>query len=189
MKVTIISGSARKGNNTLRVARAFQKLMPGSVLVDFQEYDIPSLAENFVSKASETKFQTTLIKAIDDCDLLLVLTPEYNWFPSAEIVNMIHQLGTNEYASIFDNKVIANIGVSVGRGGRMPAVQLGYVFNKIINFFNLNSITSPKTFEAQEVLACISKDGELLSNDVFNAGIQNFLEYSLKVAQRWHLNS
>ncbi|MEJ6661463.1 MAG: NADPH-dependent oxidoreductase, partial [Bacteroidia bacterium] len=80
----------------------------------------------------------------------------------------------------------ATVGVSAGRGGRMPAVQLGYVFNKIFNVFDLNSITSPRTFEAQEVTKCIDAEGNLLDNEMFNSGFTEFLNYSMKVAKRWH---
>ncbi|MBT8326288.1 MAG: NAD(P)H-dependent oxidoreductase [Bacteroidia bacterium] len=186
MKVAIISGSARKSNNTIRVAKSIQKNFENSVLIDFQDYDFPNLSEGFLRKGSETEFQRNTIEAIRDAELLFVLTPEYNWFPSAELVSMIHQLGTNDYSEIFDKMVIASVGVSSGRGGRMPAVQLGYVFNKIFSYFNLNSITSPRTFEAQEVLSCIDESGQLLENEAFNQGFTSFISYSLKVAKRWH---
>ena len=188
MKVGVISGSARKGNNTLRVAKAINKELEFGEIVDFQDYDLPNFAEGWVNPEAETPFQKHLIKTINDADLLIVLTPEYNWFPSAEIVNTIHQLAGASYKHIFDNTVVATVGVSVGRGGRMPAVQLGYVFNKIFNVFDLNSITSPRTFEAQEVLMCIDADGELLDNDTFNKGFKAFLEYSVKVAKRWQVS-
>jgi len=188
MKVGIISGSARKGNNTLRVGKAIAKSLGVGEIVDFQEYDLPNFAEGWVNPASETPFQQRLIKTIHQADLLIVLTPEYNWFPSAEIINTIHQLAGANYKHIFDNMVVATVGVSSGRGGRMPAVQLGYVFNKIFNVFDLNSITSPRTFEAQEVTKCIDEDGNLLENEAFNKGFGSFLKYSAKVAKRWHLS-
>jgi chromate reductase len=189
MKVGILSGSARKGNNTLRVALALKKLVDNCEVVDFQEYDLPNFAEGWVNPASETPFQQHLIKTIKDADLLIVLTPEYNWFPSAEIINTVHQLAGAAYKHIFDNTVVTTVGVSTGRGGRMPAVQLGYVFNKIFNVFDLNSITSPRTFEAQEVLKCIDAEGNLLDNEIFNKGFVDYLEYSMKVAKRWQVSS
>lgn len=188
MKIGIISGSARKGNNTHRVALAIKKQLGLGEIVDFQDYDLPNFAEGWVIPSSETTFQQHLIKTIDDAELLIVLTPEYNWFPSAEIINSIHQLAGPAYKHIFDNKVVTTLGVSTGRGGRMPAVQLGYVFNKIFNVFDLNSITSPRTFEAQEVLKCIDDDGNLLDNQIFNEGFKDYLDYSMKVAKRWQVN-
>jgi len=185
MKITVLSGSARKGNNTLRVAKAIKKIYLETTIIDYQEYDIPSFSDQYIFLGQETSFQKELIEAVDSSDLLIVLTPEYNWFPSAEVINTIHQLAGNTYKHIFDNKV----GVSTGRGGRMPAVQLGYVFNKIFNVFDLNSITSPRTFEAQEVTKCIDSEGNLLDNEKFNDGFKAFIDYSLKVAKRWHATS
>ena len=189
MKITVLSGSARKGNNTLRVAKAIKKIYLETTIIDYQEYDIPSFSDQYIVLGQETSFQKELIEAIDSSDLLIVLTPEYNWFPSAEVINTIHQLAVNTYKHIFDNKVVATVGVSTGRGGRMPAVQLGYVFNKIFNVFDLNSITSPRTFEAQEVTKCIDSEGNLLDNEKFNGGFKAFIDYSLKVAKRWHATS
>ena len=62
MKVGIISGSARKGNNTLRVAKAIQKELNNGIIVDFQEYDLPNFAEGWVAPDSETSFQQHLIR-------------------------------------------------------------------------------------------------------------------------------
>lgn len=187
MNVTILSGSSRLNNNTIRLAKAIQKIYPKSQIVDYQHYDLPNFNEDEF-KIGETKFQRELILSIDKADLLFILTPEYNWFPTAEIINTIHWLGGNSTAHIFDNMVVATAGVSVGRGGRMPAVQLTYVMNKVFSFFNLNSICSPKTFEAQEILNCIAEDGKLLDNQMFNKGLDTFVSHSLKVAKRWRAN-
>lgn len=189
MKVGIISGSSRSGNNTLRVAKAISKELPGSEIVDFQDYDIPVFNGKGLDKGNESRFQKDLIRVMNDSDLLFILTPEYNWFPSAEIVNMIHTLGNGTYKHLFDNKVIATVGVSAGRGGRMPAVQLGYVLNKVISFLNLNSVVSPKNFEAQEIFSTTDSDGVLQENDTYNEGFRSFLEYSVKLAKRWQASA
>lgn len=188
MKVGVLSGSARKGNNTLRVAKAIAHELDSCTVVDFQDYDLPGIGDGSLDAKNRSPFQSRLIETIDESDLLIVLTPEYNWFPSAEIINTIHQLAVPELKHIFDNTVVATVGVSAGRGGRMPAVQLGYVFNKIFNFFDLNSITSPRTFEAQEVISCIDIQGNMLDNETFNRGFSSFLAYSAKVAKRWQLS-
>ena len=145
MKVTILSGSARLDNNTIRVAKAIQKEIGEATIIDFRPYDLPNANQDSMHPDNLTEFQKGLVEAIDEAELLFVLTPEYNWFPSAEIVNMVHQLASKEFRHIFHDKVAAFIGVSTGRGGRMPAVQLSYVFDKIFNVFNLHSISSPKS--------------------------------------------
>lgn len=189
MKVGIISGSARKGNNTIRVAHALSNLVDSSEIVDFQDYDLPGFAEEPMQVGDESPFQKRLIEVMNESHLVFILSPEYNWFPSAEIIHMVHVFGSDDYKGMFDNKVIATVGVSAGRGGRMPAVQLGYVFNKIISFMELNSVVSPKSFEAQEVTKCIGKDGQLLDVIPFNRGFESFVDYSVKLAKRWQASS
>lgn len=188
MKTVIISGSARLDNNTIRLALAIQKLLPDAKIIDYTAYDLPNANEIFPGENGLTEFQLNLINAIHEAELLFVLTPEYNWFPSAEIVNTIHQLASDDYGYIFDNKVVAFAGVSTGRGGRMPAVQLSYVFDKIFNVFNHKSITSPKKFESQFTTKCLATDGSMLDNHEYNKGLVNFVEYSVNVANRWHSN-
>lgn len=189
MKTVIISGSARKDNNTLRVAKAISNMIEDSYIIDFQAYDLPNANDGFLDQGGLTPFQKELTDGINEAGLLIVLTPEYNWFPSSEIVNMVHQLASDDFGHIFDNMVAAFVGVSTGRGGRMPAVQLSYVFDKIFNVFNHSSITSPKKFESQFTTKCIDKDGNLLDNQIYNKGLSDFVDYSINVAKRWHSNN
>ncbi|MDC1395848.1 NAD(P)H-dependent oxidoreductase, partial [Bacteroidia bacterium] len=79
MKIGIISGSARSGNNTLRVAKAISNILNNTEIVDFQSYDIPSFAEGGLDKGKETEFQLDLIRVWQESDLVFVLSPEYNW--------------------------------------------------------------------------------------------------------------
>lgn len=188
MKTAILSGSARKDNNTMRVALAISEMLDDAKIVDYRAYDLPNANQGFMDNKKLSAFQKELTTAIDEADLLIVLTPEYNWFPSAEIVNTVHQLANKSFSHIFDEMVVAFVGVSTGRGGRMPAVQLSYVFDKIFNVFNLESISSPKKFESQFTTECISEEGELLDNKAYNKGLQDFVQYSINVADRWHSN-
>ncbi len=188
MNITIISGSARIDNNTMRVAKAISSMVENAKIIDFKDFDLPYANEGFLNFNELSPFQQDLTDSIEHADLLIVLTPEYNWFPSAEVINMVHQLASKPFSHIFDNKVAAFVGVSTGRGGRMPAVQLSYVFDKIFNVFNLQSITSPKKFESQFTTQCISETGELLDNDAYNQGLKDFVQYSVNVADRWHSN-
>lgn len=189
MKVAIISGSARIGNNTLRVAKAMQRVIHehgvSSEITDFQYYDLPFINAGSLSPDDLTQFQHKLIQNIDQSQLVIILTPEYNWFPSAELVNMVHQLGTKTFRHLFDDKVFAFCGVSTGRGGRMPTVQLSYVFDKIINVFNTHSITCPKKFESQFTTQVLDAEGNSLGNSEYDKGLTSFIAYALHTAERW----
>lgn len=189
MKVSIISGSSRINNNTLRVGLAIRRICESAgfecSLIDFQEYDIPFLNQGGIRLDSLSTFQEKLIRSIDQSGLVILLTPEYNWFPSAELVNMVHQLGTREFRHLFDNKVFAFCGVSTGRGGRMPGVQLSYVFDKIFNVFNTHSVTCPKKFESQFTTKVLDAEGNSLGNEEYDRGLEQFVTYALQTAERW----
>lgn len=189
MKVAIISGSARIGNNTLRVARAMKQQIQNNghtaVITDFQEYDLPFINAGSLAPGQLSSFQEQLIGNIDEAQLVIIITPEYNWFPSAELVNMVHQLGTKAFRHLFENKVFAFCGVSTGRGGRMPTVQLSYVFDKIFNVFNTHSITCPKKFESQFTTQVLDADGNSMGNAEYDKGLSAFLEYALQTTARW----
>jgi chromate reductase len=192
MRVSIIAGSPRKSSNTLRVAKAIANEFSRAHgitprLVDFAYYDIPLMAQGEITAASIlTPFQKELIEAMDDADLVFILSPEYNWMPSAEIINMVHQLATNDFRRIFENKVYAMAGVSNGRGGKIPAIQLSYVINKLLNVFHTEtSFVSAKTFESQFTHDVLDENGNSMGNAVYDKGLQAFVTYAVNVSRRW----
>ena len=120
-----------------------------------------------------------------DSHLVFVLTPEYNWFPSAEMIQMIHVMAGAQFADMWNHKVFATCGTSNGRGGRMPAIQLGYAINKIISVFNFDSMVSAKLFESQFTDKVLNEEGESTGNQEYMNGLKVFADYSLKVAGKW----
>jgi chromate reductase len=186
MHISILAGSSRKNNKTIRLAKAIALQLPEAQIINFEDYDIPFPNQGDVDTNHLTPFQSKLLNSLKASHLVFVLTPEYNWFPSAELVNMVHQLANREHIHVFNNKVFAFCGISSGGGGRLPTIQLSYLFDKILNVFNIDSITSPKKFEAKFIGAALNEDGESLGNVEFDKGLTDFINYSLKVAQRWH---
>ncbi len=170
----------------MRLAKAIAKLIPEAQVIDFVNYDIPFPNRGDVDEENLTPFQLELLTALRESQLVFVLSPEYNWFPSAELINMVHQLANKKHIQIFNNTVFAFGGVSSGGGGRMPTIQLSYLFDKILNVFNMDSITSPKKFEAKFIASVLDEEGNSLGNMEFDKGLIDFVNYSLKVADRWH---
>lgn len=189
MNICIISGSSRKGNNTIRLARAFEEAFVSAGqevnVIDFKNYDLPFPNQPDIDADALSPFQEKLIGGMASAQVMLILTPEYNWFPSAEIVNMLHQLGTRKFSHLFDNKVFAVGGVSTGKGGRMPAVQLGYVLDKIISYFNKQSITSPRKFESHLTASMIDETGHIPDDSPFKKTVSDFAQYTLELAEKW----
>jgi chromate reductase len=60
------------------------------------------------------------------------------------------------------------------------------MFDKILNVFNTDSITSPKKFEAKFISKVLDPEGNSLGNPEFDKGLNDFISYTLKIAKRWH---
>lgn len=193
LQIAILSGSSRPNNNTYRAALALQRIShqlgANAHVVDFKAFDIPFLNQGGIHPHELSVFQKELIEAMDQANLIVMVTPEYNWFPSAELVNMIHQLGNGTFRHLFDKKTFAFVGVSTGRGGRIPTIQLSYVIDKLINIFETHSVTSPKKFESQYTTQVLNEVGESLGNAEYDKGIEKFMSYSVELATKWsHLH-
>ena len=153
--------------------------------MSFENYDIPFFNQP-LNKDSLSLFQTQLYEAMSKADCIIFVTPEYNWFPSAEVIQLIHRFGGKEYEELWQNKVFSFVGVSTGRGGRMPMVQLGYVVDKILSVFNFQSITNPKSFEVQFAGKVLDSEGNSLGSAEFDKGLSAFVSHHISLAKRWH---
>jgi len=60
------------------------------------------------------------------------------------------------------------------------------MFDKILNVFNMDSMTSPKKFEAKFINKVLDAKGVSMGNPEFDKGLNDFVKYSFKVADRWH---
>ena len=87
---------------------------------------------------------------------------------------------------MWDKKVFAVAGISNGRGGKMPGIQLMYILNKIINYSNWDSVVSPRNFESHFTQLALDENGDSLGNAEYDAGLSAYIDYALKVAGRWH---
>ncbi|OYU94604.1 MAG: flavoprotein [Bacteroidetes bacterium B1(2017)] len=188
MRIAIISGSARINNNTLRVAKAIERLLEPTHLVriiDFQTYDIPLMAQGGLNPALLSDFQKGLIQAFDESEVILIVSPEYNWTTTPEILNMLNYLPNKPFEHLFNNKVFAFVGVSTGKGGKAPALHLMQIVSKLISFGNNESIISSKIFESHFTKEVLTIDGQSLGNEMYDKGLLDFCNYTLKLAERW----
>jgi chromate reductase, NAD(P)H dehydrogenase (quinone) len=188
--ITLLSGSPRYQSNTLRVAKAISHHIHNNTseavrIIDFNGFDIPSINQGGIKADALTTWQKELYEACANANLIILLTPEYNWFPSAEIIQMLHSMTGTPFRAMWDNKVFATVGTSNGRGGRMPAVQLSYTLNKILNVFNCESVVSPKIFESQFTDKVLDAEGHSLGNEEYMKGLSIFVDYNLKLLGRW----
>lgn len=191
MEITILCGSSRQNSNSLKLATYLQKLLAKEVmyqvqLISFENADIPMVGRGDLKPDALSPFQQKLVDALAFAKLVFVIVPEYNWNTSGEFINALDQLGNKDFAYLFDNKVFAVAGVSSGRGGRMPSVEISLMLSKLINFLDKQSIVSPRVFESHETQLNLSSEGQSLGNPAYEKGIASFIDYALKMANRWH---
>lgn len=190
MNIALISTSSRSTSNSLRFVKYLKHVLTeGSQhevsVVTFEQYDIPFVGQGSVKKDSLTAFQQELIGAWEAADLVFFAMPEYNWTAPPQATNLIHQLGGPAFKHLFENKVFAMVGVSSGRGGRQPALDMTTVLNKIISFTNSYSIISPKLYESHETDKNLDENGQFIGHEVYERTARAFIDYTLNVAQRW----
>lgn len=190
MNIAIIATSPRKNSNSLRFSKYLQKVLKASgfedsTIVDFHHFDIPSVGRGTVRKDDLTLFQAELIGAWEKADLVFFVTPEYNWTVNGDLLNALHQLGSRDFMHLFHNKVFALAGVSNGRGGKVPCLELTTVINKIINFTNQYSVVSPRIYESHETAINLNENSESTGNEIYENTVKAFVDYALVVAKRW----
>jgi NAD(P)H-dependent FMN reductase len=176
--ISIISGSARPKSNTIKVARSIAKILAEHnqtfKIIDFNQFDIPNFNQPF-NPQNLTEWQKETVESLSQSTHIIWVTPEYNWLPSAEVMQFINRLGTETFKAIWDNKTFATVGISVGIGGRMPAVTLKNVLDKIIDFMQLNSKTVAAIQEVHFTSNVIEEDGTLKDNERFNQSFKSFV--------------
>jgi len=188
MNIAILSGSARTNNNTLRVAKAISRLTElnhNVKLIDFQQYDIPLIAQGGLNPNELSVFQQELVQAMDFAQLIIFVSPEYNWSTTPEILNMLHLLPNKPFMHLFENKVFSFVGVSTGKGGKAPALHLMQIVNKVVSFADLESIVAAKIFESHFTKEVLDADGQSLGNELYDAGLQSYIDYTLQITARW----
>lgn len=189
MTIAILSTSSRPGSNSLRFSRFLRNVLTEKghevTIVDFERYDVPFVGQGWLKPETLTPFQQTLIAAWEAADLVFFALPEYNWTAPPQATNLIHQTGGPAFKHLFANKVFAMVGVSNGRGGRQPALDMSTVTSKIISFTNSFSIVSPKLYESHETDKNLDETGEFIGHEVYDRTARAFIDYTLTVTQRW----
>ncbi len=174
----------------MRFSRMLQnKLTPlghHCTIIDFEKYDIPFMNKGKVDLAHLNDFQKELIDSVSKASLVFICSPEYNWMPSAELVNMFHQIGGKPFKHFFDHKVFAVAGISNGKGGKMPCIQITYVLNKLINFLDCESVVSSRNFESHFTDKELTPEGGIVGNEMYEKGINAFVTFALRTSERWN---
>ncbi|GAA4436664.1 hypothetical protein GCM10023091_14800 [Ravibacter arvi] len=190
MKIAVICTSPRKGSNSLKVAKFLSGIaadVDGNEvsLVDFEDADIPLVGRGDLDPSNLTVFQQRLITTWAQAELVVFVVPEYNWMTGGELINAYHQLGSRHFHTLFNDRVFAFAGVSNGKGGRLPCIEMSTMLGKIINVLNGDSVISPKIFESQYTQDVLDENGVSKGDASYERAAAGFLSYAQAAAARW----
>lgn len=154
-------------------------------VANFEFFDFPFPGKERLNRKKLSVFQQNLVTDWEKADLIFFCLPEYNWTTNGEVLLMLEQLGTITFADLFEEKVFAMIGISSGRGGRMPALEVGKILEKLISFLDRIALVSPKIFEAHEVALNLDSNSKSTGNMVFETAVEDFIAYTVRFYNRW----
>ena len=180
MKISIVSGTNRKGSNTLKVARIVQReyaaLGVQTGLVDLCDLPLSLFtpeAYNEKPKAFEP-FNNAILSA----NGVVVVTPEYNGSFPGVLKYFIDML---KFPESFENRPVAFIGVAAGYFGALRSVeQLQMVFSYRRGFLFNERLFIPRIHEE------IQADGTFktpLYNRLLTSQVQHFTAFCQAIQQ------
>jgi len=160
MSTAILSCSERQDSLTLKCSQLISQYFTDAQIIDLKKESIAIFPNASPESLSKTK------DIIRQSSQIIIVSPEYNWSISPTAKNLLDYLGAD--AKLWDNKVFMCHGVSVGRGGRLPIIELWQIINKLIFFTKSCSVLSPYNLEFNQL--SFNEDGTA------NSGFLNICE-------------
>jgi chromate reductase, NAD(P)H dehydrogenase (quinone) len=184
MKITIISGTNRKGAMSLKVARKMLRIYE-SLDVNADVLDLSTLPSDIfvptVYKEKPASFEP-FQQAILDADGLLFIVPEYNGSYPGILKYFIDMW---KFPESFENRCIAYVGVSAGMWGGLRSVEhlqgvMGYrnafQFNERVF---INNIYSRWDFETGMIKLLGSEKFSI--EELLETQSRNFVDYCRRI--------
>lgn len=168
MKITIISGSPRKGSLSNRAALLLKRELEAKGrtvdLIDVREHVLPMVQTVWTSEELVPEEYQSLYQRMNASDAFILVTPEYNGGYSPAMKNLLDHFPKSTYA----RKPIGISTASNGAFGGMRAAQ--QMQQMVCAFFG---IPSPHMFVVPLVDKKIDADGVLL-DESFQSSVDRF---------------
>lgn len=179
MRISIISGSSRKGRLSHRVAVGLENEIKAAdhnaVIIDLMELQLPPFVERFGNVKDPNGKLTEVSEIMKTSDGLVFLTPEYNGAMSSGLKNFIDVFAK----ASFDGKPIGVATASAGsRGGIRAAYQLQQTILCILAF------PMPQMLTVGNVTDVLDEDGNVI-DDQFRRNLQRYTEVYLGFVRKF----
>jgi len=134
LRILIIPGSARAGslNRQLAAVAANQARAAGHLVteLDLRALNLPVYDGDLEASAGVPAGALQLLQAVAHCDAMLIVTPEYNGFPTPLVINAFDWLSRvvaspNELSGLATtaNKPVGLLSASPGPGGALRSMN------------------------------------------------------------------
>ncbi len=161
--ITIISGTNRENNLTLKIAKAYSETLT-TLKIDNQILDLSTLPEDFIFSAlygiKNDEFTQTVKKYINDVPKMVIISPEYNGSYPGILKAFIDGWDPRSIGAID----VALVGTASGRQGN--ARGMDHLTN-VLNYLGLNVI--PFKLPISKVFACLDENGTLTDTEITDA--------------------
>jgi len=158
--ITIISGTNRDNNQTIKVANHYGKLLKEKN-IDFKILDLSTLPKDFIFTAlygvKNEAFENILQEYIYGSSKLVVVSPEYNGSYPGIVKAFIDGWNPKETPG----KKAALVGVASGRQGN--ARGMDHLTN-VLNYLNINVI--PLKVPIGAIYGHLNEKGEFTSDEI-----------------------
>ena len=172
--ITIVAGTNRKGSNTLKIAKYYQKqlLKKGLATELFSLMDLPAdlIISDLYGKRSETfqKIQSLITKT----EKFLFIIPEYNGSFPGVLKTFIDAC---TFPDSFYDKKACLVGISSGKYGNVRGIEH---FNGVCAYLYLNVM--PLRLHIDNIKAELNENDELFKEDTLkfsNEQMDKFVLY------------
>lgn len=181
LKVLAISGSLRKesyNRKALQVAKKFAAELGADVSeIDLKELNLP-IYDGDIADQGLPESVLKLKKAVEDNDIIMFASPEYNYSISGALKNAI-DWGTRGEKQSFDSKVAIIFGASTGILG---TVRGQFQLRHILLYMNMYILAQPEVFIGLAHTA-FNEDGSLKDEKMSNR-LKDLIDKSFKFAEK-----
>lgn len=124
MKVAIINGSPRKNSQSLKISNylmeAYKHKSAEVSLISLEGNPFPLWEDGADRNTVAGGKLKSALETLKDCELFVVVSPEYNGMVPSSLINFLQQVGHAELG----HKPGLIVSVSAGRGGAYPVLEL-----------------------------------------------------------------
>lgn len=172
--ITIISGTNRLENKSLRVARAYKKICE-ELGCEAQILDLQSVPHDFIFSASygneNPDFETIVNEFVAPCSKFIFVVPEYNGsFPG-----MLKGFIDCVKPELWHNKKAAMIGLSAGKAGNLRGLDH---LTGVMHYLQVEVLSKkPKLSSFHTLMDASGNLNDGPSIDAMREQVQKFLDF------------